>query len=152
MDRASIVTMGSPKLDRSKPSSLSWAGQVEVVGDVPDRERLRLQQLVQTLCEQGSERKGYPVTGDGDFQLLAIIVMEAGEDTSALLLGSAGIDPGIAGSKQAHGKGALVLELRQGRTVRWRGAVQIYTDTALDETLRDQRLAHAVAQLLSTWP
>lgn len=159
MDHASVVTMGSPRLDASKPSTISWSGRIEVLGDVSDEDRARLQALVTTLCEQYINQKGYTVvSGEGDFQLSAIVSVEQ-SNTSALLLKKAGIDPGIAGSPvgqnaagQQRGKGSLLLELKQGRTSRWKGAVQMYTDSTMDPALRQQRVARAVAQLIATWP
>jgi hypothetical protein len=157
LGRASVVSMGTPNLDPHKPSYISWSSPVEVLAKTNEAQLTVLKNAVQSAIESQTDHKGYPVIAiQGDFQMQALLVL--GDNTQGLsgthseLLQMAGIDPGVAGSAAAPGKGSLVIELRQGHAVRWRGAVQIYLLPDSDASTIAQRLQQAVAELLTTWP
>jgi hypothetical protein len=153
MGRSAIVTMGKPNLDRSKPSTLSWISAVEVVGGREGIPNSEIQQQLQRIVQSYIVNKGYPVVPtNGDFQLQARIVLANAVETEQLLQERGGIDPGLVGADQEAGKGSLVIELKQGRALRWRGAVQIYILPEYDPVISTQRIERAVAQLLQTWP
>jgi len=144
-------------LDPHKPSYISWSSPVEVLAKVDDAQITLLKNAMQSAIESQSYQKGYPIiTMQGDFQMQALLML--GDNTQGIsgaqsdLLHMAGIDPGVAGSTSAPGKGSLVIELRQGHAVRWRGAVQIYLLPDADANTIAQRLQKAVAELLLTWP
>jgi hypothetical protein len=155
MGRAAIIVTGTPRLDASKPSTISWLGSLNVVGKhrtlTEDQLRLQLTQII----NQQIMIKGYPVVSNGgDFQLDGVVVLAGTEDAQALLRESGGMDPGLAGiGDEAHlGKGTLLLELKQGRVTRWKGSVQIYVAPQFDEAVALRRIEYVVHQLLSTWP
>jgi len=155
MSRAAIVVTGSPRLSATKPSTISWLGNLDVVGKhktlSADELRLHLTQVI----NQQIMIKGYPMLSDGgDFQLDGVVILSAAEDENVLLRESGGMDPGLAGigDESQLGKGTLVLELKQGRVTRWKGTVQIYIAPHFDETVALRRIEYAVAQLLGTWP
>lgn len=153
MGRSAIVTMGKPGLDRAKPSTLSWVDAVDVVGQRDGVSNTEMQQQVQYIIQNHIVSKGYPmVAAHGDFQLHATLVLATDIDKQILLHETGGIDPGLAGGDQTTGKGSLVIELRQGRALRWRGAVQIYILPEYNAVIATQRIEHAVARLLQTWP
>lgn len=153
LGRSSIVTTGTPNLDRSKPSSLSWIGAVEVIGQREGVATTDVQQQVQSIVQTHIMSKGYPVLmANGDFQLQATLVFASDSNRDILLQETGGTDPGLVGREQNAGKGSLVIELKQGRALRWRGAVQIYILPEYDAVMARQRIERAVAQLLQTWP
>jgi len=153
MGRSAIVTTGKLNLDRTKPSTLSWVDSVDVVGQSSVVSNADMQQQIQRIVESQIIYKGYPVVpSNGDFQLYATLVLANDKDKQILLHETGGIDPGLVGADQTAGKGSLVIELRQGRTLRWRGAVQIYILPEYDQVIATQRIVHAVSQLLQTWP
>jgi hypothetical protein len=157
LSRASVVSMGTPNLDPHKPSYISWSSPVEVLAKTDETRIILLRNAVQSAIESQAYHKGYPVIAmQGDFQMQALLML--GDNTQGIngaqsdLLHMAGIDPGVAGNAAAPGKGSLVIELRQGHAVRWRGAVQIYLLPDSDANTIAQRLQQAVAELLTTWP
>ena len=153
LGRSSIVTTGTPHLDHNKPSTLSWLGAVEVVGQREGYTNAEVQQQIQSIVQSQIVSKGYPVlTANGDFQLQATLVFASDSDRGVLLQETGGSDPGLVGREQTAGKGSLVIELKQGRALRWRGAVQIYLMPGYDPVMARQRIERAVAQLLQTWP
>lgn len=153
MSRAAIVVTGSPRLDVTKPSTISWLGSLSVVGKHQTLSADELQQRLTQIVNQQIVAKGYPVIpSGGDFQLDGVVVLAGVEDENILLRESGGIDPGLAGIDDALGKGTLILELKQGRVTRWKGTVQIYIAPQFDQAVALRRIEYAVAQLLGTWP
>jgi hypothetical protein len=153
LGRSAIVTMGSLNLEHTKPSTFSWSDGVEIVGERDGVSNAELQQQIQGIVESQIVSKGYPVLPvNGDFQLHATLIIASDSDKQTLLHETGGIDPGLMGGDQGAGKGSLMLELRQGRALRWRGAVQIYILPEYDPVIARQRIERAVAQLLLTWP
>lgn len=153
MSRAAIVVTGSPRLDATKPSTISWLGSLSVVGKHQTLSADELQQRLTQIVNQQIVAKGYPViSSGGDFQLDGVVVLAGAEDENTLLRESGGIDPGLAGIHDALGKGTLILELKQGRVTRWKGTVQIYIAPQFDQAIALRRIEYAVAQLLGTWP
>lgn len=153
MGRMAIVTVGSPRLDSAKPTSISWLARLDVVGEHETLSTEELRQYLTGAISGQIMNKGYPVIPqDGDFQLYAVVILEDKPDESFLLQESGGMDPGLAGSETVSGKGTLVLELKQGRVTRWKGTVQIYIAPQFDRQVALQRIEAAIAQLLSTWP
>ncbi len=153
LSRSSIVTMGKANLDRNKPSTLSWSGGVRMLGNPPPHVNPdTVTTTIYSMCNDYIHRKGYYVVPyAGDFQIEALLVFDDGTDRM-LMLREAGIDPGLGSDQGGKQKGALVIKLKQGRAVRWRGAVQVYIAEDLSEQERRHRVSKAVAQLLSTWP
>jgi hypothetical protein len=153
MSRAAIVVTGSPRLDATKPSTISWVGDLDVTGK---HQTLSAEELRQHLTQVVNEQilaKGYSVVPDGgDFQLDGVVVLAGAKDELTLLRESGGLDPGLAGVNDHLGKGTLVLELKQGRVTRWKGTVQIYIAPQFDQAIALRRIEYAVAQLLGTWP
>lgn len=153
MGRSAIVATGKPNLDHTKPSTLSWADAVEVVGQHSAASSTEMQQQVQSIVQTQIMSKGYPVLmANGDFQIHATLVLASDSDKQLLLQETGGTDPGLVGRDESAGKGSLIIELKQGRALRWRGAVQIYILPDYDPAIARQRIEHAVAQLLQTWP
>jgi len=162
MGRTSVVSIGSLNLDPQKPSTISWSSAVMVVGSDDDAKTDFLKNTTQVAIEKQIAHRGYPVVSmAGDYQMTALLVLgsngqEEQSSTDSLshseLLQSAGIDPGLAKSDRAAGKGSLVLELRQGHVLRWRGAVQLYILPQYDPAIASLRIQYAAAQLLLTWP
>lgn len=155
MSRAAIVVTGSPRLDASKPSTISWLGSLGVAGKHEALSTDELRQRLTQIINQQIMARGYPVTsGGGDFQLDGVVVLAGADDEMILLRESGGMDPGLAGiGDESHlGKGTLVLELKQGRVTRWKGTVQIYIAPHFEEAVALRRIEYAIAQLLSTWP
>ena len=153
LGRAAVVTTGTPRLDRSKPSTISWLGSLDVSGQHPTLSAEQLRQRVSTLINQQIMSRGYAVVSeDGDFQLQGVLVLADSDDSERVLRESGGLDPGLTSSQQLPGKGSLVLELKQGRISRWKGSVQIYIAPQYEQAAAARRIEHAVNQLLSTWP
>jgi len=149
-ERSSIVTIGSPRLDPERPSSISWGGEILVFDGSHDAGKRNIALSIRRACEQQVAAKGYHfLPTAGDFQLYAIAVVDTPEHAARQILQEAGFDPGLAGKDD---KGSLILELRQGRAVRWRGVVQILAVPDLDETQRFNRISFAVGQLIYSWP
>jgi len=167
LGRASVVMMGSLNLDPHKPTTISWLSPVAVAGEQDDAQAETLKAIVRFALQNQIAHKGYPLlNADGDYQMRALVVLGNGQpphpDVTAEsqdkllaqseLMQRAGIDPGLVGGEITQGKGSLVIELRQGRALRWRGAVQIYLLPGSSDQITTERIEHAVAQLLFTWP
>jgi len=159
LTRASAISTGTPGLDSRRPSTISWAAPVSVVADVKDAQLALLKDNVQAAIETQIVHKGYPVVFmQGDFQMQALLVLGTNRSKDGNSLGSSellklgGVDPGLMGNASAPGKGSLIIELRQGRALRWRGAVQVYLLPDTDPAVVAQRIQKAVAELLLAWP
>lgn len=153
MSRAAIVVTGSPRLDATKPSTISWVGSLDVAGKHQTLSADELRQYFTQVINEQILAKGYVVVPeDGDFQLDGVVVLAGAEDEATLLRESGGLDPGLAGTAENLGKGTLVLALKQGRVTRWKGTVQIYVAPKFDRAIAERRIDYAVAQLLGTWP
>jgi len=161
LGRTSVVSTGSLNLDPQKPSTISWSSAVEVVGSDDDAKTLFLENTTQSAVESQISHKGYPlVSMMGDYQMTALLVLGMNgqvnktptDPAHSELMQKTGIDPGLAGSTQAAGKGSLVIELRQGHALRWRGVAQIYILPEYNPDIARLRIEYAVAQLLLTWP
>lgn len=157
LSRAAVVAIGVPRLDRSKPSTISWKTPVIISGADNYAQVELIHGIAHTAIQQQIMQKGYPVLpAGGDFQLSAVVIMD--EDKAATaeqrsrLFDNTGIDPGLNANASPNGRGSLVIELTQGLVVRWRGAVQIYILPQLSAADISRRINYAVSQLLATWP
>lgn len=155
--RSAVVAVGVPRLDSAKPSTISWKIPVVVSGADNDAQIELIRGITHSAIQRQIIEKGYPVLSvGGDFQLSAVVIIdaskaEAGREHSDLF-DKTGIDPGLKSTTSSDGKGSLVIELRQGLAVRWRGAVQIHILPQLSGADISRRINYAVSQLLTTWP
>lgn len=157
LSRAAVVAIGAPRLDRTKPSTISWKTPVIISGADTYAQIEQIRGIAHTAIQQQIMEKGYPVLpAGGDFQLSAVVVIDQGKAAEAQqrsrLFDNTGIDPGLNANASSSGRGSLVIELTQGLVVRWRGAVQIYILPQLSAADISRRINYAVSQLLATWP
>lgn len=149
LSRAAIVSSGSPRLDPTQPSSISWDGRIKVGGIADEQQAVELAEQIRGILQRQIRAKGYSLLSmAGDFQLEVALVRESPSQTGATLQ-TTGIDAGLSADAAT---GTLVLALRQGRVQRWRGAVQIVAMPELTDNERYQRIQTAVGQLLTLWP
>lgn len=155
--RSTVVAVGTPKLDPAKPSTISWKIPVVVSGADNYAGVELIRGITHSAIQQQITDKGYPIISvGGDFQLSAVVIIDTSKTGAdhehSELFDKTGMDPGLKSASSADGKGSLVIELRQGLAVRWRGAVQIHILPQLSGADVARRINYAVSQLLATWP
>jgi hypothetical protein len=157
LQRASILSIGTPRLVPGR-TAISWGDSIKLRGKsrvFPEVQKIARDAAF--ICQQQIQSKGYAVVPqDGLFQLYVTLVQAATlEENREILLSEVGLAPGLPGldvDRDDIGKLSLILDLKQGRVSRWKGVTQLLLLPGSSEEMRNQRITHAVKQLLSTWP